>query len=71
MTDLTPPEGFNLTAEESRQEDAAIAGIVARDNPPETDEDGPVNGVPGEAEADDDDAIEDAGETVAEPLEEI
>lgn len=68
MTDLTPPEGFNLTAEESRQEDAAIAGIVARDNPPETDEDGPVNDVPGDADADDDNTIEDARD---EPLEEI
>lgn len=69
MTDQTPPTGFDLNAEASRQEDAASAGIIARDNPAETDEDSPVNGVSGDAP--DDDAIEDAGETVAEPLEEI
>lgn len=70
MTDQTPtpPEGFNTDAEASRQGDAAVAGIVARDNPAETDDASPVNGVSGDAAGDDDNAVEDADR---EPLEEI
>lgn len=63
MTDKMPP-GFNLDAEASRQQDAQSAGIVARDNPPETDAESPVNGVPGDAHDDDDAAVMDHDEDV-------
>jgi hypothetical protein len=69
MTDQTPPEGFSLDAEASRQDDAAQAGIVARDNEIENDAQSPVNGVPGDATGGDDDAIEDAADR--EPLGDI
>lgn len=58
MIDEQPPEGFNLDAEKSREDHAAVGGIVARepldmvDQPPRVDADGT-------AAEDDDEAIDD------------
>lgn len=62
----TPPEGFNLDAEKSREEEAAKQGITTREEDPieeigdpeeDADEDGSA---PDDSEVDDDDDEEDA-----------
>lgn len=68
MTDQTPPADFNLDAEAARQDEAAITGITGRDAPDENEAESPVDGVPGDALAGDDHAVEDHDRT---PLEDI
>jgi hypothetical protein len=67
MTDLTfehetPPAGFDLSAEAGRAGEAAAGGIAERSVVFEIDDDDDALDIDGESgDADDDDAVEDAG----------
>lgn len=65
---VAAPEGFDLSLEQSRQQEAALTGITGRDDVPETDDEIPIMGFSGDAEYDDDKAVEDNDTT---PLEDI
>lgn len=65
-TDPKPPDGFNLDAEASRQDDAAKEGVVARETDPVVEVGDPAAPDPSEpGHAADDDEIDDPGDTEA------
>ena len=65
----TPPPGFDLSAEASREAEAAAAGITERSVIFEFDDDDDALDPQGESgDADDDDALEDAEGAFVEPL---